>query len=101
MTAGAGARRVPGMNAHRSRYVALLLAGALAACGSTGADKSGARGDQRVTLTLEMPDAGDTLGLAFADAVARESGGSVSVEIGRGYSHVLAANEHRLGNGPG
>jgi TRAP-type C4-dicarboxylate transport system substrate-binding protein len=84
------------MNAHQSRCVALLLAGGLAASGSASADKSGARGDRRVTLTLEMPDAGDTLGVAFADAVARESGGSVRVKVGHGYSSFLPANELKL-----
>jgi TRAP-type C4-dicarboxylate transport system substrate-binding protein len=84
------------MNAQWSRGVALLAAAGLVACGSGGADKSGARGDSRVTLTLEMPDAGDRLGLAFADAVARESGGSVRVNVGRGYSSVQPANELKL-----
>src|SRR4051794_7950160 len=96
MTEGAAARRVHGMNAHWSRYIALLLAAGLAGCGSGGADKSGARGDPRVTLTLQMPDAGDKLGVAFADAVARRSDGSVRVKVGTGYSSVVPANEVKL-----
>jgi TRAP-type C4-dicarboxylate transport system substrate-binding protein len=75
---------------------ALLLVAGLTACGSAGADKSGARGERRVTLRLEMPDAGDQLGVAFAAAVAKHSGGSVRVQVGKGYSSILPANELKL-----
>ena len=75
--------------------VAAVAAGA-AACGSQGADKSGASAEPQVTLTLETPDHSDKLGTTFAAAVAERSGGSVRVELGRGYDSELPANELRL-----
>jgi TRAP-type C4-dicarboxylate transport system substrate-binding protein len=59
----------------------IACAVALAACGS--ADKSGAPVKRSVTLTLQMPDAGDALGERFAAGVERRSNGSVRVRIDR------------------
>lgn len=58
------------------------LAGAvaLAGCGSA-ADKTGAGISERVTLRLEMPDAGDPLGERFAALVNKRSGGDVRIVI--------------------
>ncbi|MDA0158832.1 TRAP transporter substrate-binding protein DctP [Solirubrobacter ginsenosidimutans] len=73
-----------------------IAAVSVAACGDQAVQKSGARVDRAVTLTLEMPDQGDQLGIAFAAAVARRSNGSVQLKLGNGYSGALPANELRL-----
>ena len=72
---------------------------ALAACGGAPqADKSGAAVKSKVTLTLQMPDAGDALGERFAADVARRSDGSVTVKIDRRtpYDSRDPANELKL-----
>jgi TRAP-type C4-dicarboxylate transport system substrate-binding protein len=90
-----------GMNAYKLTYrgsslaLALVAAAWVAACGQSG-DKSGATADRQVTLRLSMPDQSDKLGTAFANGVVERSGGSVRIEIGRGYSDELPANELRL-----
>jgi TRAP-type C4-dicarboxylate transport system substrate-binding protein len=86
-------------SAHRGLALAALVAGAVgaAACGSNGAaEKSGASSDKPVTLTLQIPDDGDPLGLAFGREIQRRTGGSVRVKIGSGYSTLVPANELRL-----
>jgi hypothetical protein len=49
-----------------------------------------------VAVTLEMPDAGDRLGVAFAAAVTRRTDDSVPVKLGRAYGSNQPANELRL-----
>jgi TRAP-type C4-dicarboxylate transport system substrate-binding protein len=76
--------------------VAVLAAAVgVVACGHD-AGKSGGRAERPVTLTFEMPDAGDAVGTAFAADVARRSGGSVHVRLGRAYDNAVPANELRL-----
>lgn len=84
---------------HRVIGLVALTAAAtsLAACRAQHADKSGAKVKPAVTLTLSMPDHGDSLGARFAKAVALRSHGSVRVRIDPdGYSNVVPANELRL-----
>ncbi|HEY6892371.1 MAG TPA: TRAP transporter substrate-binding protein DctP [Solirubrobacter sp.] len=82
---------------HRLLGLAVLAAG-IAACGSSPpANKSGARVERNVTLTLEMPDAGDAQGRYFADAVRRRSHGNVRINIDtEGYLNVVPADENKL-----
>jgi TRAP-type C4-dicarboxylate transport system substrate-binding protein len=68
----------------------------LAGCGSSQTDKSGARGDAPVTLTLEVPDRGDPLATAFARAVTKRSQGSVHVRLADHYDSARPANELKL-----
>jgi TRAP-type C4-dicarboxylate transport system substrate-binding protein len=79
-------------------FVAVAAAGTtLGACGSQPANKSGGTVKPSVTLTLAMPDQGDSLGSAFANAVVQRSRGSVRVKIDQGaYASNLPANELRL-----
>ena len=59
--------------------------------------KSGATAHRTVTLTLAMPDGDDPLGRAFAEAVARRSGGSVRLRPHtHDYSSIDPANEVAL-----
>lgn len=94
------------MSTHHTRRCRLFLAAlacataiVLPACtgGSRTANKAGAADEHKVTLRLEMPDAGDARGTFFAREVERRSGGSVQVRIDRtGYSSVRPANELAL-----
>ena len=83
---------------HRALSLAIAVAAAagIAACGGQPGEKSGAAAERQVTLTLEMPDAGDKLGTAFAESVEQRSDGSVRIELGRGYDNSVPANELRL-----
>jgi TRAP-type C4-dicarboxylate transport system substrate-binding protein len=80
----------------------VALAGAaaivtLAACGGTHADKAGGDVAAPLTLRIEMPDAGDPEGTAFAADVARRSGGSLRVVVdSQRYSGTYPSNEVAL-----
>src|SRR3954451_16462001 len=87
---------VRSMHAHRALTLVALAAALTAACGEGSGDKSGAKSEPRVTLTLQMPDRGDKLGTAFAEALTRRSGGSVRIRFGRGYDNDDPLNEPRL-----
>src|SRR3954452_1422314 len=86
---------VRSMYALRTLCLATALAVLATACGG-GGDKSGAKSEPRVTLTLQMPDRGDELGLAFAAAVHRRSGDSVRIAFGSEYDNSDTANQDRL-----
>ncbi|WP_028063387.1 TRAP transporter substrate-binding protein [Solirubrobacter soli] len=58
----------------------VFAAVALAGCASAS-DKTGGRVTEHVTLTLQMPDAGDPLGERFAQLVTERSGGSVRIRV--------------------
>lgn len=82
-----------------ARLLLVLLAVSLptGCSGPAHADKSGAKRHSRVTLRLELPDAGDTEGNRFAADVAKRSHGSMRITIDlSGYSSSSAANELRL-----
>src|SRR4051794_30094751 len=81
------------MHAYRALGLVALVAALAVACGG---DKSGAKSEPRVTLTMQMPDRGDELGAAFAKGVTRRSGGSVRIRFGRGYDNDNPLNEARL-----
>jgi TRAP-type C4-dicarboxylate transport system substrate-binding protein len=84
MTSGAGAVKLAAMPNPPLIPSAALAAAvvALAGCGGSSADKSGATSSRPVTLTLEMPDADSQSGREFARAVAARSDGSVRIRLG-------------------
>src|SRR5262245_5148261 len=61
--------------------VLCMAAALLSACSGGDANKAGASAEHTVTLTLQMPDAGDPQGVFFARAVERRSGGSVRIRV--------------------
>jgi TRAP-type C4-dicarboxylate transport system substrate-binding protein len=79
--------------------ICALTAVVLAGCGGAArTSKSGAPVRETVTLTLQMPDAGDPVGERFAAEVRRRSGGSVRVKIDKAgrYDSRDPAAELRL-----
>ena len=80
--------------------VATLAAGAIAACGGSGDDKTNKAGaaakDEPRVIAIEATDAGGAHSQYLAKRIEQRSGGSLRVRLEDNYDSRLAANEVKL-----